>query len=437
MKIFVGILYIFYKVSVIFLLWFGWQKLALRVELATWLVYGFFSFFALLYFFISVVIKKLSLFSRWTVWWLVVFEWLAVCMVGMYQTVFREASLVRVAWLVASLAPLHLLFFDIFRVVVSRWNMQYLSNLQKPSWFFEYSLEFPFVFSLMFLGWEGLIQPSRMLLVWVAGLFGWLLVRHWYIGWLWQRGMKRFSRWLAKQNPLMFSQVPPFHDTNMLSPLVFAWKQYAARVRSLQKDILWALPVLSEDLQKKIVSDSDLRFGKEKPATVAAIRWETRNLTVLQEYVFLDVFSKVVGEYVSQYDGFPFWEHQTVYVFFGFPFFYEQKNLLAIEFCQRLLSEIQLISQEQGISIEASSLVLAGTARIGAVPIPGKDFLMLFPQGEVFGKIEQIARASAGLKIPLLIDKQVLEGLEARFFVQKTYKLTLGNETIVLCQVVD
>ncbi len=437
MKILVVILYLLYKASVVFLLWFGWQKLALRVELAAWLVYGVFSLGGMIVLFVSVVGRKLSLFSRWTVWWLVVLEWLTIGMVGVYQTVFREASLVRVAWIVASLAPLHLFFFDVLRALVSRWNTHYLANLQKPSWFFEYSLELPFVASLMFLGWEGMVQSFRSLLVWVAGLFGGLVVRHWYLGLAWQRGIKRFSRWLAKQNPLEFSQVPLFHDTNMLSPLVFAWKQYIARARSVQKDLLWTLPVLSEELQKKIASTTDLRFGIEKPATVAAIQWKTQNLTVLQEYAFLDVFGKVVGEYVYQYDGFPFWEHHTVYVFFGFPFFYEHKNLAAIEFCQRMLSEIQLIAQEQGITIEVSALVVTETGRLGAAPLAGRDFSMLFPQGEVFARMEQIARASAGLKIPLLIDKRVLEGLESRFFVQKTYKLSLGNETLILCQVVD
>lgn len=437
MKIILFFSYLLYKVAVILLLFGSLQRLSLRVELGVWVVYGFFSLAAFVVAVRQLLWKKISLFSRWTLWWLIVLEWLSTTMVGFYLWFFRESSAVRVVWVIASLAPLHLLVFDVWRLLVSRWNLRFLGNLQKPSWIFEYGLEIPFVASLGFLLWEGVKKPSPSLLWWCIGLAGWLLVRHYAVGWFWQRRVKRLSQWLLKQNPLLFSHIPPIHDTNMLSPLLFAWQQYASRVKNTQKQILWMNPVLSEEIQKKLASDGEIRFGIERPATIVTLFWKMGEVTPLQEYVFLEALAKTTSEYIHQYDGFPFWEHERLFVFFGFPYFYEHKNLSAIEFSQRILSEIKTIAQSQDVRVESSILILTEKVRIGAMPVFGEDFSQLVPQGKVFQRIDLVKRAAEGLKIPLLIDKRVLEGLEARFFIQKTYKIVVQDEPLILCQVVD
>ncbi|MFN4216431.1 MAG: hypothetical protein ACK4HQ_03405 [Brevinematales bacterium] len=437
MKIVLFLSYLFYKAAVILLLFFGLQRLSLRTELGVWIVYSFFSLAAFLVAVRHLLLKKISLFSRWTLWWLIVLEWLTIGMVGFYLWFFRESSAVRVIWIIASLAPLHLLVFDAWRLLVSRWNLHFLGNLQKPSWVFEYGLEIPCVASLGFFLWEGARRASPSLLWWGIGLVGWLMVRHYAVGWFWQKGIKRISQWLLKQNPLLFSHIPPIHDTNMLSPLLFAWQQYASRVKNTQKQFLWMNPVLSDEIQKKLASDGEIRFGIERPATVVALFWKLGETSPLQEYVFLDVLAKTTMEYIHQYDGFPFWEHEKLFVFFGFPYFYEHKNLWAIEFSQRILSEIKTIAQSQEIQLESSILILTEKVRIGAVPVFGEDFSQLVPQGKIFQRIDLVKRAAEGLKIPLLIDKRVLQGLEARFFIQKTYKIVVQNEALILCQVVD
>ncbi|MCX7882396.1 MAG: hypothetical protein N2314_04145 [Brevinematales bacterium] len=437
MKIVFLLFYLLYKTGIVLLLFGGLQHFSLRVEMGLWVVYGFFSLGGIFLLFQGVVAKKVARFSRWTIWWLVVFEWLATGMVGFYLYVFRESSVVRVLWVIASLAPLHLLFFDLMRLWVSRWNKEYLANLQKPSWVFEYGLEIPFLGSVGFLGWEGIQKGSKGLLFWCVGLVGWVILRHYLGGWVWQKAVKKLSRWLMSQNPLVFHKLPPIHDTNMLSPLLFAWQQYVSRIKSLQKQLLWLHPGLSEEIQEKLVSDSEIRFGIERPATVVALFWQVGDLTPLQEYAFLETLAKTTMEYVHQYDGFPFWEHHRMFVFFGFPYFYEYKNLAAIEFSQRVLSEITAIAHEQDIKVEGSILILAEKVRIGAVPVFGEEWSQLIPEGKIFQRLELVRRASEGLKIPLLIDKRALEGLENRFFIQKTYKITIFDEMLILCQVGD
>jgi len=437
MKIIALVVYLAYKIGVVLLLMGGWKELSLRVDIGVWIVYGVFSLIAAGYLLWNVVVKKLSLFSRWSLWWTVFLEWLAIGMAGLYLWFFRESSLIRVIWVIAALAPLHLIFFDMMRLLVSRWSPHYLANLQKPSWFFEYSLELPFLASVGFLGWQGVVTSSRMLVLWSAGLLVGVLLRHYGAGWFWQQRVKKLSRWLLKQNPLLFTQLPPIRDTNMLAPLFFAWQQYISRARNVQRQLLWMNPILSEEIQAKLAIDKEIAFGIEKPATMVALFWKTPELSPLQQYAFLESLATTVSEYVHQYDGFPFWEHDKLFVFFGFPYFYGHKNLSAIEFSQRILSEIQTISQEKELPAECSILVLSDSVRLGAVPTMGENASQLIPEGRVFQRCDLIRRASENLTIPLLIDKKVLEGLEARFFIQKTFKITLQNETLILCQVVD
>ncbi|MFN3660312.1 MAG: hypothetical protein ACK4TN_03630, partial [Brevinematales bacterium] len=102
-----------------------------------------------------------------------------------------------------------------------------------------------------------------------------------------------------------------------------------------------------------------------------------------------------------------------------------------------ILSEIKAIAQSQDIQVESSILILTEKVRIGAMSVFGEDFSQLVPQGKIFQRIDLVKRAAEGLKIPLLIDKRVLQGLEARFFIQKTYKMVVQDEPLILCQVVD
>jgi|GEM_PF-2270985 hypothetical protein len=436
MKILLFLIYLIYKGAIVSLLVFGWKNFSLRVDMVVWIIYGAFSLLPLGYLVRSIVVKKPSAFSRWTLWWLVALEWLALVMVTVYHVIFRDASLVRALWLLAALSPLHLIFFDLFRFVFSQ-SPKYTFSIHKSSWFFEYSFEIPLIAAVVFLGSEGIQKNSRALLVWCSGLVFWLVVRQWMRGVFWKFRVSKLSRWLATQNPLMVSPPPPIKDTNTLAPLAFSWQQFAIRLKNSQKQILWFLPSLSLELQKKLSQDNEIAYGVEKPATVTTIEWRLPQLTTLQNYVFLQNIAKIANDYVYQYDGFPYWEPNRLVVFFGFPYFYEHKNLVAIEFAQRIFSEIAMFAEQQEIKISASALVLAETVRMGSVDILGEGFSLLFPQGEVFDHIDTIFRSTRNLSIPLLIDKQVIEGLESRFFIQKSYKMTLGNKTLTLCQVVD
>ena len=141
----------------------------------------------------------------------------------------------------------------------------------------------------------------------------------------------------------------------------------------------------------------------------------------------------MIGEYADEYEAYPLFQHRQAIVAFGVPFFYEHHRYNAIEATQRMITDMEKISNTENIMMDIHAGIYTGSILAGFLNTKGKNLKEYTLLGEGIENSERVALEAEYSASKLLVCERTLENMTSKFYSDKTYKVRLknGKEIIV------
>ncbi len=184
---------------------------------------------------------------------------------------------------------------------------------------------------------------------------------------------------------------------------------------------------------KKFFIDNGFSFSKEEyDVTIVSIRFFSSSDSKI-ENLDLEKFFKTIGLYAREYDAFPYFCLDQVFLIFGFPFDYEHRNYNAVELIERILKD--RVQQNEEVKLFLHASVCEGKILPYLVNIRGMGMKEIYIRGEGLQLAEKLSLVAEANGIHLLISSDLYQKMRERVYIEKGLKIKEKDKEIVVYKV--
>jgi hypothetical protein len=186
-------------------------------------------------------------------------------------------------------------------------------------------------------------------------------------------------------------------------------------------------------------ANSDLNLaGANRNATVLAIRYPLPlELRSPDQVIRLgNAIAGIVGEFASEYDGYPVFDVSRAIIAFGVPTYFEHQKYNALECAQKIVSEIDNYAAAESLTLSCRIGVFSGNVVAGAVAQRGRNEREIVLTGEAVEMAYYLAEACEPAKCRIMACSNTVEKLRTKFYIDRSFHLKLrGDETALVHEV--
>ncbi len=209
------------------------------------------------------------------------------------------------------------------------------------------------------------------------------------------------------------------------------------RIRQSDKNeyVFMESSYLSSNIKETFIKKGLSFITEDYEVTVVSLRFNI-SIENYNEKSILENFFKTVGLFAKEYDAFPIFCIDQVFLIFGFPFDYEHKNYNAVELVERIIKDTgSLINSEFEGKIFLYASVCEGIVSPYLLDLRGTNYKDIYIRGSGINLAQKLSAIAEANKIHFLVSKELYEKMKTRIFIEKFLKIKDKEGEFVVCQV--
>ena len=445
-RVFNILLFLLFKAAQIGLAYYLITDFKMRYDMLILLLYGFLSFFQLLFFILEDFSKtKKSLFGAWlfryTPFLIYSMELIIIGVVGYF--LWKDGnSLSNLLLILNCLMGVNLIFCAVFTSLYKRLIVKTNIIIKKTGFMTTAATAvLSFGLPIAYMGLKIFVfkQEAERLdiymltgtlavnaIFWTTQIFGRIL------------SARKVVADLYRVTPDLEQNYVHITDVNEQGQIMTETKIMVDRIVENKKNISLFNSYISRDIRSQITMYSMELGGELKNATVSTLLYSIDEADLAPErYITIaNNIVSIIGNYADEYDAYPLFHPNEAILVFGAPFYYDHHKYHGLESMVKIMTDIIELAEMEDIKISVHTGIASGKIICGAVNSRGKHLKEYTVIGPTMDNSQKIAAVSKKLNYKLLCTDATVEHLKTKFYVEKIYKIKLNEqETLSVSQV--
>jgi hypothetical protein len=341
-----------------------------------------------------------------------------------YYLFKQENDLFRIFFIALALNSLHVLFYGLHSAIFS-------GAIKKRNILVNSATAFPqFIFLLISFGIPAayILLKKNLEILELETLFSVLIVNGTVIFFLWAgkiRKAKKIAESIGSVSGVFPKDFFKADDPNEFGLIETALLDFGRRWEKEKENISLMNEYVSQNIKNQMIQYGLNLNGELKTATVMVLKYlvESKGLTPEMELATLNSITKIIGNFAEEYDAYPVFQLNKVFLIYGVPFYYEHQKYNALESAERMIADLEKFAASQETTVKISVGIFTGNLVVGAVYSRGKNYKEYSAFGEAMDAADRVAAACESTKSKVLICSRTIEGLRGKFTFEKSYKL--------------
>lgn len=444
-QLFNFIVFLLFKAAEIGSAYYLLKHFNFRFDIVVLMFYGFLSIFQLLFFAVQNISKHKNttssvLFLRYTPIIVLVMESVIIATSG-YYLFLQENDLSNLMYIGTAIIQIAVIFYPIivvlFGVIIKKTKIYLKSTSVLP---YLLLLLIGIGTPLAYLLTKMLLfkKPITTMDIYLAiATLGVNLFVSLFLFWQKVIQAKYTAKIINKFSVGVTNNTITISEGNEIGYIQSALKELANKINDAKKGLSLLNNYTSNDIKRQIQENGLPEKGELKTAVVSTFYFSLADNSLppnIQIQTISDI-GKIIGEYADDYDAYPMFSPNYVTLVFGAPFYYEHEKLNALESAVKIASDIEKYSGNQEIEINLNIGIFSGKVICGTVLSRGREYPEYVVFGETVTNSEKFAALAKRLNAKILSCDMTIEKLKGKFFVDKSYKLKIGNTIIKANQI--
>ncbi|MGA2141220.1 MAG: hypothetical protein ABSG94_02260 [Brevinematales bacterium] len=223
-------------------------------------------------------------------------------------------------------------------------------------------------------------------------------------------------------------------DGNEFGYIETGLTEFQDSLKGRTENLLLLNGYISKNIREEIDKSGLVIEGEEKTAAVATIRFgfSLREYSPEKYISLVNSIFRVIGQYADEYEAYPFFQLNKAVIVYGMPYYYAHEKLNAIEATQEMIADIWELVDNEGGTSNIHSGIYSGTIITGAFETKGMGLKEYAITGSAIDISERIALAAENIDAKILVEQGMLDGLNNKFYPDKTFKLKIKNSNEIL-----
>ncbi|MCX7821793.1 MAG: hypothetical protein N2258_09005 [Brevinematales bacterium] len=192
---------------------------------------------------------------------------------------------------------------------------------------------------------------------------------------------------------------------------------------------------LSQTIKGAFIKKGLSFINEDYEVTIVALKFNI-SIENYHEKNILENFCKTVGLFAKEYDAFPLFCIDQVFLIFGFPINYEHKNYNAIELVERIIKDTgNIVNSEFEGKIFLYAAICEGLVSPYLLNLRGGNYKDIYLRGNGINFAQKLSAIAEANKIPLIVSKELYEQMKSRILVEKALKIKDKEGELLVYQV--